>query len=310
MALPEVWTYGSQDDHRTSKHRLGRLAAKQAGLVTWAQLRALRIAASTVHSWVDTGYLFIVRPRVYAVGHRPTDARAEMFGLVLFAGPDAELSHGTSAHWRGWLRYAVASTHISTPRRIRAKMPGVVFHGRRELERELVNGLPCTTVTQTLLDLAATESRRLVHRALAQLDYDRRLDNRAVSDACDGRPGSAALREALRSHIPQLARTKSELEDEFLYLCQRFEIPLPEVNVQIHGIEVDCYWPQFGFVVELDGGGNHGTAAQRNTDQRRSLKLRAHGVPVIRYTWDQITRDARTVAADLLAQMLGPLRSR
>ncbi len=103
--------------------------------------------------------------------------------------------------------------------------------------------------------------------------------------------------------MPQLARTKSELEDDFLYLCQRYEIPLPQVNALLHGIEVDCHWPEFGMVVELDGEGNHGTAAQRNRDQTRAMRLRTHGVTVIRYTRRQVHSDSAEVAADVIAQL-------
>ncbi|MCL2419942.1 MAG: endonuclease domain-containing protein, partial [Conexibacteraceae bacterium] len=180
----------------------------------------------------------------------------------------------------------------------------VIIHGRRELERELVNGVPCTTVTQTLLDLAATESRKLVLRCLGQLDYERKLRPDAVRAAC-GSPwnGSAAMLAALDAYVPQLARTKSELEDEFIFVCQRHHIPLPKVNTYVHGIEVDCHWPELGLVVELDGGGNHSSGAQRHVDRRKEVKLRANGLTVVRYTEDQVFRTPAEVAADTLAQL-------
>lgn len=227
-----------------------------------------------------------------------------MFSLALLAGPGAALSHGTAAHWRGWLRYPVAPTHVSTPRRIRTAIPGVRFHHYGKVDRQPIHGVPCTTVTQTLLDLAATEPPKLVYRALAQLDYERALDLEMIRAACRrGQSGSANLRSALDTYIPQLARTKSELEDEFLYLCMRFAIPLPETNVIVHGKEVDCYWRDAGLVVELDGRANHGTAAQRSRDERGSLRLRAHGLTVVRYAWAQVVEQAEAVAADVQAQL-------
>lgn len=298
------WTYAPQNGDRTSKLRVARLAGRQFGSVTWSQLRALGISQNALTRWRASGYLIPVLPRVYAVGHHAADPRARLFSLVLFAGPDAALSHGTAAHWRGWLRYPVPATHLSTPRRIRAAVPGVMFHGRRRIARELVLGVPCTTVTQTLLDLAASESSKLVLRALAQLDYERALEAEEIRTACRAaQPGSAQLRAALDGYVPQLARTRSELEDEFLYLCVQFEIPLPETNVIVHGKEVDCYWRDAGLIVELDGHGNHGTAAQRSRDERSSLRLRAHGLAVVRYTWAQVVGQAETVAADVLAQI-------
>lgn len=297
------WTLATDYWGQTSKKRVARLAARQFGRITRAQLDRLGIAESTIDYWLKSGYLIPALPGVYAVGHHAPDERARLFELALFAGPGAAVSHGTAANWRGWLRYPVATTHISTPRRIRARLPGVVFHSRRELEREFVNGVPCTTVTQTLLDLAATESRKLVLHALAQLDFERRLDAVALRTVCAlGRRGSAALRLALDAYIPQLARTKSDLEDEFLLVCSRGGFPLPQVNVEVHGFEVDCYWPELGLVVELDGGANHGTPAQRNRDQRRALKLRAQGLAVVRYGWDQVSRNPETVLADLHRQ--------
>lgn len=299
--MSERSTYASQNGHRTSKVRLSQLAAKQLGHITWAQLRARGAAPGSIHRWVQTGYLVPVLPRVYAVGHVTMDEASRLASLLLFAGPGAELSHGTAAHHRGWLRYPVAATHISTPRRIRTKLPGVVFHCERDVERELVDGIPCTTVTQTLLDLAATEPLKLVCRSLAQLDYERKLRPTAIHRACGrGRLGSAALLDALDTYIPAMARTKSELEDDFLLLCRRFGIPIPSVNTSVYGDEPDCYWPDFALVVEIDGDGNHGTPAQRRRDRRKDMRLRAHGLTVVRYGGDEIIHDAATVAADVL----------
>lgn len=304
MASDELLTFSTQCEGRTSKLRLGKLAARQFGRVSRAQLMALNVPRSTIDRWRTTGYLIRVLPGIYAVGHRTADEGARLFELVLFAGPDAALSRGTSAHWRGWLRYPVKAIHIGTPRRIRTPLPSVVFHYKPDLTRELVSGIPCTTATQTLLDLAATEDPKLVRRSLAQLDYERKLSRQAICAACGrGKPGSAALLSALNSYIPQLSYTKSALEDEYLYLCQRFKIPLPQVNASVHGEEPDCYWPELGLVVELDGGGNHSSAPQRHRDQRKALKLRSHGLAVLRYTNDQVFNTPERVARDTLAQI-------
>jgi hypothetical protein len=300
----EPFAYASQNGHRTQRVRVGTLAGRQFGRVTWAQLRSLGAAPATIRRWVRSGYLTPVLPRVYAVGHVASDERARLFSLILFAGPEAALSHATGAHWRGWLRYPGTATQISTPRQIRTRVPGAIFHGCRDVQRELVYGIPCTTVTQTLLDLAASEPPQLVTRSLAQLDYERKLNADAIRAACGrGRPGSVALRDALETYIPALALTRSELEDEFLRLCARHGIPAPEVNASVHGIEVDAHWPAAGLVVELDGAANHASAAQRNRDQGRALELRAHGVDVVRYTHHQVLRESGAVAADLRREL-------
>jgi len=296
----ERWQYASQNEHVTSKVRVGKLAEGQFGRITRAQLRALGVAPGTVARWIDARYLIPTLPHVYAVGHLADDERTGLFSLALFAGPGAAISHGTAAHWRGWLRYPVGAIHVSTPRRMAAQLPGVLLHCRRELDRELINGIPCTTVTQTLLDVAATEPDKLIHRCLAQLDYERKLNRAAILETAGrGRPGSAKLIAALNTYMPQLAHTKSELEDEFLYLCRRANLPLPEVNTDLDGVEPDCYWPELNLVVELDGGGNHGTGPQRTRDQRKAMVLRARGIDVIRYTEHQVFFEAGQVTTDL-----------
>jgi hypothetical protein len=180
-----------------------------------------------VNKWVGSGYLISVAPRVYAVGHTARSQEAALFEAVLFAGPDAVLSHGTAAWWRGLLNWPVNRTHVSTPRRIevppKLRTRGLTVHGRRTLEYETVRGLPVTTITQTMVDLAATEPKGLVRHALAQLDFSGEFDPAGLRRATGyGRRGGAALRRALDSHLPELARTRSELEVEFLLLCERY----------------------------------------------------------------------------------------
>jgi hypothetical protein len=248
-------------------------------------------------------------PRIYAVGHAATSQETRLFEAVLYAGPDATLSHGTAAWWRGLLNWPVRTTHISTPRQIRSPK-GITIHGRRTPEHETVNGLPVTTIGRTMLDLAATEPARLVRRALAQLDFTGEFDpvDLRRTAGC-GRPGSAALTRALSTHMPELAKTRSELEVDFLLLCERYRMPMPLMNRMIHGVEVDAWWPDFNLVVELDGDGNHRKPAQRSKDRRKEVILREHGLTVLRYDYDLTMRTPVDVKDDLLRHM-GTQRSK
>lgn len=82
---PELLTYTAQNGRRTSKVRVGALAARQYGHVTWAQLRALDVSEGTIRRWTAAGYLISILPRVYAVGHVAKDERTRLFSLALFA---------------------------------------------------------------------------------------------------------------------------------------------------------------------------------------------------------------------------------
>jgi very-short-patch-repair endonuclease len=284
--------------------RARALAARQHGVISWAQLAAAGVAASTSKDWIKRGTLVRLVPRVYALGDHVLTVERELFKAVLFAGPGAMLSHTTAAWRYGLLDHRPRNlVQVSTPRHI-ASVRGIRVFGRRDLTRELHLGLPVTTIPQTLLDLAASSNERVVRRALAQLDYRHRLDVATLEAVCGRRrPGSAALRRALREHQPRLAYANEGLEEDFLVWCERFHVPLPRVNVRVHGVLVDAYWPAHRFVVELDGLDNHSSPAQLRRDKRNELTLREHGLTVVRYDWELLHREPKRVHADLTAHL-------
>jgi very-short-patch-repair endonuclease len=73
--------------------------------------------------------------------------------------------------------------------------------------------------------------------------------------------------------------------------------------VVVHGVLVDAHWPQARLVAELDGAANHSSRAQRHRDRSRELTLRAHGIRVVRYDWQQIHHHPTAVRDDLLAAL-------
>jgi very-short-patch-repair endonuclease len=282
-----------------------RLVRRQCGRLTWAQLKALGVPDGTIGTWIRDGHLTRVLPKVYAVGHTAPSHMADLWAAVLYAGPGAMLSHASAAHHRTLIIYAPHVIHVSTPRKKAKSIPGVVeVHTERNLARSTHEGIPTTTVTQTVLDLAATEDIKLVRRALSVLDYRKELDLQAMEAVCGkGRLGTTALRAALARHRPELAYTNGKLEEHFLELCERFCLPIPKFNSWIYGEEVDAYWADHRLVVEVDGFGNHSSPAQIRADRRKDLKLRAHGLNVVRYDWDLVTRAPDEVHADLLRQL-------
>ena len=290
---------------QSSQARALAVAARQHGVVSWTQLRKVGVPERTIKFWIERGTLVRVVPRVYALGPRTPTLERELFIAILYAGPGAMLSHITAAWWYGLLDHRLRNlVQVSTPRHI-ASIRGIrVFGRRRGLPRELHRGLPVTPIPETLLDLAATSNERVVRRALAQLDYRRLLDLAALEAVCARhRPGTTALRRALEHHQPRLAYTNEGLEEDFLVWCERFDVPLPRVNIRVHGVLVDAHWPTHGLVVELDGLGAHSSVAQLRTDKRNELKLREHGLTVLRYDWLLLHQAPRRVHADLTSHL-------
>jgi very-short-patch-repair endonuclease len=284
---------------QSAKVRLARVAGRQWGRVTWAQIHALGVDRATVSAWLRQGHLHRRLPGVCAVGHSSGETEAALAEALLYAGPGAMLSHATAAWWLGLLDEQPRQIQVSTPRRCRPQK-GITVHERRATERIWHKRLPTTTLPQTLLDLAAQAPLRTVRRALAKADYARTLDVPAIqAQLGPGRPGSTRLRQALRAHEPRLARTKSQNEVLFLEICEAAGLPIPDTNVYIAGWEVDALWREQQLAVEIDGIGNHRTAAQIRRDRRKDHALRSIGLIPIRYSDEQLVKDRRAVVAEL-----------
>jgi hypothetical protein len=287
---------------------VARVADGQAGRLAAFQLSHLGVADSTVRGWVGAGYLLPVAPRVYAVGHLAPSRDADLWTALLYAGPGAALSHVTAAHWRELADFPGPVIHVSTPRAC-ASLPGIAVHGRRQrLERQIVDGMPVSSLARTVLDVAAsTPDLKLVRKLLAEIEFQSGpLDVDRLRVVCGrGRRGSERLRQALEAYDPRLAHTNGRLELGFYVFCeQRTErgVPLPECNAVVAGVRVDAYFRAHALVVELDGDGNR-TPAQRRRDRRNELILRAHGIEVVRYDSALVEDEPSLTEQDLLAAL-------
>jgi Protein of unknown function (DUF559) len=287
---------------RNISAKVQRLAERQAGRVSAAQFAALGVEQCSVSRWTDSGYLHVVLPRVYAVGHRAPSVEADLWAAVLYAGPGAMLSHATALWWHRLLDHRPWPLQVSTPRRCRS-LDGIRVYGRRAHERTPHKGLPTTALEQAMLDFAARAPHERLRYVLANADYHNVLDIHALQVlAGSGRAGSTKLKRALARHEPKLARTRSPLERTFLVLCERAGIPMPDVNEMVAGVLVDAVWRERRLVVELDGRENHSSWAQIQNDRSKELRLRAAGFGVVRYGTQQVDEELDLVAADLAAQ--------
>ena len=276
------------------------LAGGQWGVIGWDQLRGCGITRSVASRWRADGKLHVMHRAVFALGHPSVPIEGRLVAAILHAGDGAVLSHRTAAWWWGLIPEAPRVIDVSTPTRARSTS-GVRVHHPRHLESTRHRRFPITTVSRTLLDLAARSTFGEVRQALAEADYKGLLDVEEIQAiAGQGRRGSVKLRKALARHLPQLAHTRSKVEQRFLKLCERAGLPLPEMNVRIGRMTVDAVWREQRVAVELDVHDGHGSRAQIERDRRRDLHLRAAGYLVIRYTADQIGNDPDQVVADLL----------
>ncbi len=281
------------------------LAARQHRMVSLPQLKALGLSASAVRNRVATGKLRRVHHGVYAVGLAPISIEATYMAAVLACGPGAVLFHRSAAHHLGLRPSSRQAVDVAAPGRAGKGRKGIDVHRASRLEERdttKVNGIPCTTVARTLLDLATTIDKSALERAVEQAEKLRIFDLAAVVDVttrAGDRRRAAALRNALAAYTPEPAFTRSELEKRFLALCRTAGVPMPRTNNVTNADEIDFTWPDRRLMVEADSLRHHGTRAAFERDRRRDQQHTAAGWRVVRFTWRQVDETPADVVATL-----------
>src|SRR5205085_9315547 len=204
---------------------------------------------------------------------------------VLACGPDAVLSHRDAAALLDLRRSSRSRIDVTIPRGSRRTRPGIEIHRPREVHPDdvtVVDGIPCTTIARTLVDLAEVVTRSHLERGIERAEKLRMFDLGTV-EACTARApfrrGARVLRSILTAYRAETAFTRSDLEKGFLAVCSAAGFPWPRVNTWLEfdgtGGEIDFVWPDRRVAVEVDGWEDHRTrpAFERDRDRDRRLRL-------------------------------------
>lgn len=241
------------------------------------------LSSGAIQRRVERGLLHCVHRGVYAVGHPQLSLRGRWLAAVLACGPGAVLSHRSAAALWDLATVPASRIEVSVARRVRGPAR-VVLHLSRALEADSASqaGIPVTTPNRTLVDLAAVVTARRLRRAVERAERLQLLDVAAIERLCTGgRHGTGMLRSILSQYDQSIVWTRSELERSFLELGASAGLPVPLVNVQVAGWEVDMLWCEERLVVELDGYAYHRTRAAFERDRRRDADLQLAGYRVL-----------------------------
>jgi hypothetical protein len=286
---------------------LAARAARQHGIVARDQLIAIGFSKDAISHRLKSQRLYRVQPCVYAVGSQPLTQLGHWWAALLAARPSPCLSHLSSLAKRGLASERVG-VHVTVTHRGGRNLSGVTVHRCRSLHPDdvtRIDGLPVTTLARTLIDVAETEPRRVLVAALEEADRRELLDPRAIHACAERNPGRRGL-DVLLPLVDNYMPTpdaKEGLEREFqLFLIER-GLPLPEVNVLVHGVLVDCWWPGAPLVVELDSRTHHAHWGQRERDIGRDATLLRHAVPTLRITSRRLREEPDELERDLRVQL-------
>ncbi len=277
---------------RRDLHRVNAVAAGQRGLVTRAQLHGAGVTPRVLDGLVARGWLQRVHTGVYSVGPPAGDRRAALLAATLALGAGAVASDRSAGElWeilssRGRMLHVTVTTRAGRPGR-----DSIVVH-RRSLgpdETTRRAGIPCTTLTRTLFDLAAGD-RRTFARAFEEAQVQHRFPPALLAAATLERPGHRGVRvvRALLAAAVDPGEIESVLELRFLAFCARCGLPRPLTQQEFGAWRADFLFAEHGVVVETDGGRFHATAAKRDRDRRKTAALETLGLVVLRVTWADI----------------------
>ncbi len=269
---------------------LTRIAERQHGLVTRAQLGECGLSPNAIALRIKRGQLHRIHRGVYAVGHRALSQHGHWMAAVLACGEGAMLSHTSAAALWGFLKPFRGPIHITSPSSNgRSRRRGIILHRSRSLAANPSLAterlrIPVATPQRTIDDLRDVVPPYMVRRAIRQAEH---LGLR--------------LNQATKS---ETKRTRSDLELDFLAFCSRHSFPRPEVNVKVGKWEVDFLWPEQRVAVETDFFDYHRGSIPFEDDHQRELDLRRLGYAVRRYTGAQLDNYPAEIVVDL-GEVLG-----
>ncbi len=192
------------------------------------------------------------------------------------------------------------------PQARHVRSPLVSVHRGTRLDRAdrtTLDGIPITTVTRTLIDmagrlvdrrlLAVTED--LIRRDLATAD---RLRARLRALRASGRPGGGRLEELLDQRGDGRP-LESDLEALAWPIIRGSGVPLPVrqhwVTVGRGRYRLDFAWPGVKVGLECEGWEHHGGLAAWGKDRTRLAELVAADWRILPLTWDVCSREPARV---------------
>lgn len=286
-------------------------AIRQDGVATTAQLASWGVTRSRVARRVAGGEWQRLFPGVVALQSGPVSWRQRARGALLYAGPDAALTHRSAAFHRGVLASPGTTIAVTIPHARRlAPQPGLVVHRQRRMPWS-GGGLRAVDAEEAVICLVA----------------EARSDDALVGLVCDAVRGGArpdvlvqraGRRRALR-HRGLLRDVLGAVDDgvesplEFRY---RRDVErahgLPRATAQkrelVGGrwIRADRVYEGLGVRVELDGQLAHPFGATDDDAWRDNAVLLTSGDATFRYRW----RHVAVTPCDVAVQVVTALHAR
>jgi hypothetical protein len=300
--------YGGMDDAA-----LLRLAGRQHGLATLAQLVALGFTEKAIRHRLKAGVLFRVHRGVFAVAGTKDRFEFRVMAAVLAAGEGALASHRCAAALYGLRRIRCEVPEVTVRGRAAPRIRGLEGHRRDVLtaiDQAKIGVIPVTAPAWTLLDLAAggTERMRMggalddvLVRKLASLSAIERVVERARERHL---PGALVLADLVAERRRGKRPSETGLEDELLEVFHAYGLPEPVRQFVLwlpNGgtARFDAAYPELRLGFEADGDKWHKGLLDRMRDEARDEQCGLVGWTVRRYGTDDIRERPAGIADEV-----------
>ncbi len=279
---------------------LFELASMQYGVVSRTQALDAGLSTRQIDLRVESGRLAVVHPGVYRTAGAPQTGRQRAMAACLWLGPETLTSFVTGAALLRLDGCRTPDLHVSVPRDVRRRVaePTITIHRVRllpRIDRVVVDGIPCTSATRTIIDCAALLDDEALEVAFESarrmgLTSVRALALRAADLCKPGRSGSRAIRELLARQQPGDQALQYRLEVKLARLLRNSGLPSLERQVKIGPYRIDFASRVERVGVECEGFEYHGSRLAWKRDKARTAWLEAQGWRLIFVTWDDVTR--------------------
>lgn len=213
-----------------------------------------------------------------------------------------------ASHWSAaWLWDLLArrpgTLHVTCPTSRRARRSFETHTADLPVvDRGFRDGIPVTSLARTILDISVGSRPRTVARFIERADEAKAFDLREMRGLLDrnkGHQGAHKVRDALDAYRPERQFTRSGFERRFLELVREAGLPEPAMNAFVAGHELDAYWEEARFGVELDSWETHGSRLSFEEDRVRSDDFLLAGLKVTRVTEARLAREPGEVVESL-----------
>ncbi|HYR56794.1 MAG TPA: type IV toxin-antitoxin system AbiEi family antitoxin domain-containing protein [Myxococcaceae bacterium] len=304
----------------TGDRACAAIAEKQFGLISRDQAIRTGMSERAIGRRLGAGRWRQVLPGVYRLAGAPASCERSLKAATLWGGEGCVVSHRAAAALHGLAGFARQGVEVQSSRRLQRS--DVIAHRTcftSSLYPVSIKGIPTTSVTRTLIDLAGTVTREALEEALDDALRRGLTDlgrlRGVLSRSGSTRRGARVLRQLIAARDGRREKTDSQLEDQLLRLLRSRGLPPPAIHLDVsHGderiCEVDMAYPNERVAIEVHGYRFHSARSAWERDQRRENELVRAGWRVLKATSSQLDRDPDSFIDTLRALLKSGRRKR